>query len=105
MRVVLLDGSVAYDGLQLATSFVDRHAPGGGDVALLFEGEADVPVAHLVDLEDAEALYDKLFEVVLPLFADRERWVEVMRSAVALNASYFNAHRMAQQYVTSSWLD
>ncbi len=55
MRVVSLDQPVVYDGLQLATEFVDRHAPGDGDALVLFQGEADVPVEHLVDREDAEA--------------------------------------------------
>ncbi|RKY21394.1 MAG: DUF366 domain-containing protein [Planctomycetota bacterium] len=55
MRVVLLSDDCAYDGLQLSTAFVDTHAAGGGDVLLGFEGEADVPPEHMVDLEDAEA--------------------------------------------------
>lgn len=55
MIVQLLDGLQDYDGTQLCTAFVDRHAPGEGDALVLFEGAADVPVEHLVDLEDAEA--------------------------------------------------
>ncbi len=56
MKIVLLDQPLNYDGLQLATSFVDSHCPESDrDSVILFEGEADVPVEHLVDLEDAEA--------------------------------------------------
>ncbi len=33
-----------------------------------------------------------------------ERWVDVMRHAIALNASFFNTHRMVQQYVTNAYL-
>jgi hypothetical protein len=55
MRTVLIEAPTAYDGLQLATAFVDTHAPGDGDAVVLFEGEADVPPEHMVDLEDAEA--------------------------------------------------
>ncbi|MFT7462246.1 MAG: hypothetical protein ACI9EF_000584 [Pseudohongiellaceae bacterium] len=56
MKIVLLDKPQAYDGLQLATAFVDSHCPEGeGDALILFEGQADVPEEHLVDLEDAEA--------------------------------------------------
>jgi len=55
MRVVLLERELTYDGTQLCTAFVDQHAPGGGDVAVLFTGTADVPRENLVDLEDAEA--------------------------------------------------
>lgn len=55
MRLVHLEQSLTYDGRQLGTAFVDCHAPGGGDALLLFEGPADVPVEHMVDLEDADA--------------------------------------------------
>jgi len=55
MNVVALDRELTYDGTQLATAFVDRHAPGGGDAVVLFSGPADVPRENLVDLEDAEA--------------------------------------------------
>lgn len=55
MKLVLLDQPQPYDGLQLATAFVDRHAAGASDVMILFEGEADVPTSHLVDQDDAEA--------------------------------------------------
>jgi uncharacterized protein len=58
MKVVHLEQPLLYDGLQLCTAFVDRHAPdaaGRDDVLLTFVGEADVPREHLVDLEDAEA--------------------------------------------------
>jgi glycogen phosphorylase len=57
------------------------------------------------DATDASSLYDALFTKVLPLFSGpRDRWVDVMRHAIALNASYFNAHRMVQQYLTMCWL-
>ena len=55
MKLVLLEQPLRYDGLQLATAFVDRHAPGETDSMVAFTGEADVPREHLVDLEDAEA--------------------------------------------------
>jgi hypothetical protein len=54
-RIVVLEGDRTYDGTQLSTAFVDRHAPGGGDVLIAFRGPADVPRENLVDLEDAEA--------------------------------------------------
>ncbi|HLH36349.1 MAG TPA: alpha-glucan family phosphorylase [Alloacidobacterium sp.] len=54
---------------------------------------------------DAEALLNKLEEVILPAFHhNREHWMDVMRHAIALNASYFNTHRMVQQYVTNAYL-
>lgn len=55
MKSVYIEEPTLYDGLQLSTTFVDRHAADEPDVILLFEGEADVPAEHMVDLEDAEA--------------------------------------------------
>ncbi len=55
MKIVHLEQPLRYDGLQLATAFFERHAPGEADAMVLFAGEADVPVEHLVDQEDAEA--------------------------------------------------
>ncbi|MFI5396019.1 MAG: alpha-glucan family phosphorylase [Candidatus Binatia bacterium] len=57
------------------------------------------------DVRDAEDLYHKLGSVIAPLyFGDRGRWVEIMRHCIALNASFFNTHRMVQQYATSAYL-
>ncbi len=54
---------------------------------------------------DAEDLLHKLEEVILPAFYhNREQWMNVMRHTIALNASYFNTHRMVQQYVTNAYL-
>ena len=53
---------------------------------------------------DAAALYDKLAEVVLPTFyKDRDRFLTIMRHAVALNGSFFNTQRMMQQYVLNAY--
>ena len=51
------------------------------------------------DEADADALYNKLELTVLPLFYRQpEAYAEVMRSAIALNGSFFNAQRMMLQY-------
>jgi starch phosphorylase len=71
-------------------------------------GGAYDPVAGpaAVDREDTADLYRKLEQQVLPCFYDdRPRWLGLMQHAIALNASYFNAHRMVQQYVTNAYLD
>lgn len=58
-----------------------------------------------INRQDAQDLYRKLREVIAPLFyGNRERWIDVMRNSIALNASYFNTHRMVQQYVTNAYL-
>jgi glycogen phosphorylase len=53
---------------------------------------------------DSASLYDKLERVVVPLFyRDRERFIDVMRHAIALNGSFFNTQRMVMQYVTKAY--
>ncbi|MGH7546077.1 MAG: alpha-glucan family phosphorylase, partial [Gemmatimonadota bacterium] len=56
------------------------------------------------DEEDARDLYRALEEVILPLHRDdRRRWMEVLRATLALNASFFNTHRMLQEYVLQAY--
>jgi starch phosphorylase len=62
-------------------------------------------VEECVDEDDARSLYDKLEQEILPMFyGDREGWNLVMRRAIAINASFFNTHRMVQQYVVHAYL-
>ena len=54
---------------------------------------------------DAEGLYDKLDEVVLPLWhGERTKWIAVMKGAIGKNASYFNSHRMLRHYAMEAYL-
>ena len=54
--------------------------------------------------QDAAALYDKLEQVIVPLFSgDRQGFISVMRHAMALNGSFFNTQRMLQQYVVKAY--
>ncbi len=53
---------------------------------------------------DAASLYDKLEKSVLPLYLqNRSGFIDVMRHAIALNGSFFNTHRMLQQYVIKAY--
>jgi starch phosphorylase len=53
---------------------------------------------------DAASLYDKLEQVVIPCFYhEHDRFIDVMRHAIALNGSFFNTHRMIQQYVLKAY--
>ena len=57
-----------------------------------------------IDADDATALYQKLQHAILPMFFDdRDGWLRVMRQTVALNASFFNSHRMVRQYVQHAY--
>ena len=54
---------------------------------------------------DARELYDKLRGVITPLFyQSHERWSELMRSTITFNASFFNTHRMVQQYTANAYV-
>jgi starch phosphorylase len=56
---------------------------------------------------DAQALYDKLEQVVLPLYHDSTEsggWIRVMKGAISKNAAYFNSHRMMRRYATEAYL-
>ncbi len=54
---------------------------------------------------ESQALYDKLESVILPMFYRGPRaYAEVMRSAIALNGSFFNSQRMMFQYMKNAYL-
>ncbi|MBP7052114.1 MAG: alpha-glucan family phosphorylase [Phycisphaerae bacterium] len=54
--------------------------------------------------QDADALYDKLQRVVLPMFyKNREQYIGIMLAALALNGSFFNTQRMVQEYVVKAY--
>ena len=53
---------------------------------------------------EALSLYTKLENVILPLYyREPDRFVQVMRSAIAFNGSYFNTQRMLCQYVKNAY--
>lgn len=61
------------------------------------EGVGDRP-------KDAASLYDKLEQSIIPLFYhDKDSFIDVMRHAIALNGSFFNTHRMMEQYVLNAY--
>jgi starch phosphorylase len=56
------------------------------------------------DPSHAAALYDKLEQKVVPCFyKDRERFIEIMRQAIALNGGFFNTQRMMAQYLHNAY--
>ena len=68
-------------------------------------GKAESRVTPNEDrLEDALSLYDKLERIIIPLFyQDHDRFVDVMRHCIVINGSFFNTHRMVQQYVIKAY--
>jgi starch phosphorylase len=60
------------------------------------------PLAPSNAAKEAASLYDKLEYVIMPMFYKRANaYAEVMRSAIALNGSFFNSQRMVEQYVAN----
>ena len=53
---------------------------------------------------DADLLYTKLEQAVLPAYLQREQFQNLMVHCISLNGSFFNTHRMMQQYVVKAYL-
>lgn len=53
---------------------------------------------------EAASLYEKLEHLILPLYyKEPDKFADVMRSAIALNGSFFNTQRMISQYVRHAY--
>ena len=53
---------------------------------------------------EALSLYHKLEQVILPLYyREPDKFAQVMRSAIALNGSFFNTQRMLSQYMRNAY--
>lgn len=62
--------------------------------------------AEKLDAQDAEDLYNKLENSILPKFYNnKDEWIRIMQYSIFINASFFNTHRMVRQYVTSAYFD
>src|SRR5581483_10241255 len=56
------------------------------------------------DAADARSLYRKLERTIIPTFTHHpDAYARVMRSAIALNGSFFNAQRMLEQYTAHAY--
>jgi starch phosphorylase len=54
--------------------------------------------------DDASDLHNKLEHAILPMFyKEREAYLRVMRSSLAMNGAYFNTQRMVQEYVLRAY--
>ena len=55
--------------------------------------------------KEAESLYWKLENIILPMFyKEPHLYIQVMQHAIAINGSFFNTQRMVQQYITDAYL-
>ncbi len=57
------------------------------------------------DTEAAEAasLYDKLENAIAPLYQRPNAWARMQQSCIAMNGTFFNTHRMLQQYFGNAY--
>jgi len=55
--------------------------------------------------QEVASLYNKLEQVIAPIYyQEPNQFASIMRSAIALNGSYFNAQRMIIQYLQNAYL-
>lgn len=74
---------------------------GIGDTTLGGQGKS--PAKSTGD--EVQDLYDRLEQTIVPLFyQNRDRYIDVMRHAIALNGSFFHAQRMMQHYAAKAYL-
>jgi starch phosphorylase len=79
--------------------WVEGHVEGVTGWSLL-----DGPEAPANEAAEVDGMYDKLEKLILPLYYSLPRaWAKVMRSAIALNASFFNTQRVVSQYVRNAY--
>ena len=79
--------------------WIEGHAEGvtGWSIGDEWQTESD-------SAAEAESLYDKLENRILPLYyKEPQEFARVMRSAIALNGSFFNAQRMMLQYAAEAY--
>jgi starch phosphorylase len=56
------------------------------------------------DARDADSLYFKLENVILPMFYnDRQKFMEIMAQCISINGSFFNTERMMHEYVLKAY--
>ncbi len=84
--------------------WIERHIEGITGWSIGPEPAA-AGVSQDANRQDAEDMYRKLRAIIAPTYYnDRDRWVDVMRSTIAFNGSFFNTHRMVQQYAANAYL-
>jgi starch phosphorylase len=79
--------------------WVEGHVEGVTGWSLL-----ESPEAAAEESTELDGLYDKLEKLILPCYYSLpQAWAKVMRSAIALNASFFNTQRVVLQYVRNAY--
>jgi starch phosphorylase len=85
--------------------WVEGHIEGvtGWAIGELRRGLPMEPPAD--DRAEAESLYQKLENAILPLYYhDRRKFIDVMQHAIAVNGAYFNTQRMVEEYIANAYV-
>ena len=72
------------------------------------EGCAESVTGWAIDNAESEALeakslYNKLENVIAPLYANPTAWAAMQQHCIAMNGTFFNTHRMLRQYFTNAY--
>ena len=90
-QLSVLDGWWLEGCIEGVTGWAIGNDPGAGDAV---DSRAS----------DADSMYRKLQDTIVPLYyRNRDRWIDVMRNAIALNGSFFNTERMIDEYVRKAY--
>jgi starch phosphorylase len=58
----------------------------------------------ITDEGESNGLYRKLEEKIAPLYYEHpQEWAKIMQLSIALNGSFFNTHRMLEQYLANAY--
>lgn len=55
------------------------------------------------ETKDALSLYNMLSEIIPLFYQKHENYVDIMKSCIAINGSFFNTQRMLQQYIVKAY--
>ena len=93
---IIVYGATGYTGRLIAEYLVQQGVTGWA----IGSG----PESADNEAAEAASLYDKLETTILPLFYGRPAvYAKVMRSAIAVNGSFFNPQRMVSQYLRNAY--
>lgn len=89
MQTEWLKNPIQYNGLQLSSGWIKEKSGLAGDCVVAFCGGADVPVEHMVDLEDvarnAPIFSEAMLHFIVEIFdRDLERMVLRQRLLIAI---------------------
>ncbi len=89
MQTHWLDKNQTYDGTQLCSRWIEQRCGIFGDAIVAFFGKADVPIEHMVDLEDVAAnrpIYSEnmLHFIIEQFHQDLEKMVFNQRLFIAI---------------------